>query len=52
MPKSKNKRKKQVKKRSLKQPVNQNVKSNINIWGKINPVILWLAATGLLAFFF
>ncbi|EIO5099422.1 hypothetical protein LQN35_004808 [Vibrio parahaemolyticus] len=51
MPKSKNKRKKQVKKRSLKQPVNQNVKSNINIWGKINPVILWLAATGLLAFF-
>ena len=51
MPKSKSKRKKQVKKAPLKQPMNQNKKTNKNIMAKLNPAILWLAATGLLAFF-
>lgn len=49
MPKSK--RNKQVKKASPKQPANQNKKTNKSIFAKLSPVILWLAATGLLAFF-
>jgi len=51
MPKSKNRRKNRFKKVLPKQPINKNKKSNRTILEKLSSAILWLAATGLLAFF-
>ncbi len=50
MPKSKNKRKKQSIKPRNKQALNQNNKNSIRTMAKLNKILMWCAATGLLAF--